>query len=76
MQEANLSASEPVNIDSPEGFLYEWWSLFWDIYNARNNKSSSSEAQIYTEVCSLSTSNPIPIELNRLLFSCKDANPH
>lgn len=51
MQEANLSATEPVNIDSPEGFLYEWWSLFWDIYNARNSKPSSNEARLYTEVC-------------------------
>jgi hypothetical protein len=51
MLEANLSSSESVIIDSPEGFLYEWWSLFWDIYNARNNKPSSNEARIYTEVC-------------------------
>jgi hypothetical protein len=51
MHEANLSSAESVIIDSPEGFLYEWWSLFWDIYNARNNKPSTNDARIYTEVC-------------------------
>ncbi|CAJ0827369.1 5625_t:CDS:2 [Entrophospora sp. SA101] len=23
----------PVN--APEGFLYEWWNVFWDIYSAK-----------------------------------------
>jgi hypothetical protein len=22
-------------IDAPGGFLFEWWSIFWDIFDAR-----------------------------------------
>lgn len=28
-------------IDSPGGFLMEWWSVFWDIFVARANKKNS-----------------------------------
>lgn len=65
MHEANLSSAESVIIDSPEGFLYEWWSLFWDIYNARNNKPSTNDARIYTEV-----SSPISAMIITLILLC------
>jgi hypothetical protein len=48
MQEANVS-QDHVLINAPEGFLFEWWAVFWDIYNARNNKPSSSDARTYVE---------------------------
>uniref|UniRef100_A0ACD5YBX9 Uncharacterized protein n=1 Tax=Avena sativa TaxID=4498 RepID=A0ACD5YBX9_AVESA len=28
-------ATDPVAIDAPGGFLFEWWSIFWDIFAAR-----------------------------------------
>ncbi|VAI40826.1 unnamed protein product [Triticum turgidum subsp. durum] len=28
-------ATDPVAIDAPGGFLFEWWSIFWDIFDAR-----------------------------------------
>ncbi|KAL9684627.1 hypothetical protein QQ045_022068 [Rhodiola kirilowii] len=33
MAEAKVSA-EPVGIDAPGGFLYEWWSIFWEMHAA------------------------------------------
>ncbi|KAM3739006.1 hypothetical protein ACB098_09G173700 [Castanea mollissima] len=27
-------SSDPVAIDAPGGFLFEWWSVFWDIFIA------------------------------------------
>lgn len=52
MHEANVS-QDHVLINAPEGFLFEWWAVFWDIYNARNNKPSSSDARTYVEVFKL-----------------------
>ncbi|GJN37314.1 hypothetical protein PR202_gb26252 [Eleusine coracana subsp. coracana] len=47
--EAHVS-SEPVSIDAPGGFLFEWWSVFWDIFIARTNDNKHSDvAASYVE---------------------------
>ncbi|KAM7276362.1 hypothetical protein ACFE04_018228 [Oxalis oulophora] len=48
-QEGKVS-SEPVAIDAPGGFLFEWWSVFWDIFIARTNEKHSEVAASYIEV--------------------------
>jgi len=37
-------------IDAPGGFLFEWWSVFWDIFIARTNEKHSEVAVAYLEV--------------------------
>lgn len=37
-------------IDAPGGFLFEWWSVFWDIFIARTNEKHSEPAAAYIEV--------------------------
>jgi hypothetical protein len=37
-------------IDAPGGFLFEWWSVFWDIFIARTNEKHSDTAASYIEV--------------------------
>lgn len=37
-------------IDAPGGFLFEWWSVFWDIFIARTNEKHSEVAASYIEV--------------------------
>ena len=37
-------------IEAPSGFLFEWWSVFWDIYISRTNPSFSECASTYSEV--------------------------
>ncbi|RVX19507.1 Transcriptional corepressor LEUNIG [Vitis vinifera] len=44
-------SSDPVAIDAPGGFLFEWWSVFWDIFIARTNEKHSEVAASYIEVC-------------------------
>ena len=39
-------------INAPGGFLFEWWSVFWDIFIARTNEKHSEAAASYIEVCS------------------------
>jgi hypothetical protein len=36
-----------VPVQAPEGFLYEWWTVFWDIYSAKLNRPGTMEAQRY-----------------------------
>ncbi|KAM1142549.1 hypothetical protein ACFX1X_031888 [Malus domestica] len=43
-------APDPVAIDAPGGFLFEWWSVFWDIFIARTNDKHSEAAAAYIEV--------------------------
>ncbi|GMH10824.1 hypothetical protein Nepgr_012665 [Nepenthes gracilis] len=42
-------SSDPVAIDAPGGFLFEWWSVFWDIFIARTNERHSEVAASYIE---------------------------
>ncbi|XVE72775.1 hypothetical protein DITRI_Ditri11bG0065700 [Diplodiscus trichospermus] len=42
-------ATDPVAIDAPGGFLFEWWSVFWDIFVARTNNKHSEAASPYIE---------------------------
>ena len=49
-------------IDAPGGFLFEWWSVFWDIFIARTNEKHSEPAASYIEV-------GLPV-LNKLFFFC------
>ncbi|KAK9289269.1 hypothetical protein L1049_017745 [Liquidambar formosana] len=42
-------APDPVAIDAPGGFLFEWWSVFWDIFIARTNEKHSENAAVYIE---------------------------
>lgn len=42
-------AKDPVAIDAPGGFLFEWWSVFWDIFIARTNEKHSDVAASYLE---------------------------
>ncbi|XP_047173130.1 transcriptional corepressor LEUNIG-like [Vigna umbellata] len=41
--EANVS-TDPVVIEAPCGFLFEWWSVFWDTYIARTNQKHTEAA--------------------------------
>ncbi|XP_074281011.1 transcriptional corepressor LEUNIG-like isoform X3 [Silene latifolia] len=47
-QEGKVS-TDPVAIDAPGGFLFEWWSVFWDIFIARTNDKHSDAAASYLE---------------------------
>jgi hypothetical protein len=38
-----------VPLESPDGFLREWWAVFWDIYAARSGEDSTYFAQAYLD---------------------------
>nr|XP_017246419.1 PREDICTED: transcriptional corepressor LEUNIG_HOMOLOG-like [Daucus carota subsp. sativus] len=37
--------NDPVVIGAPGGFLFEWWSLFWDSYTAKSNEAAALQTQ-------------------------------
>lgn len=51
------SETEAALIDAPQGFLYEWWAVFWDVLSARTRKPASDHARLYVEV---RTTSPSP----------------
>ncbi|XP_041005146.1 transcriptional corepressor LEUNIG-like isoform X2 [Juglans microcarpa x Juglans regia] len=46
--EGKVSA-DPIAIDAPGGFLFEWWSVFWDIFITRTDEKNSEAAASYNE---------------------------
>ena len=36
--------------DTAQGFLYEWWQLFWDLFNIKSNRDGSEIAQMYYQI--------------------------
>lgn len=51
--EASLGSQTVVPVDAPQGLLYEWWSVFWDVFSAGNpgkGGQPTADAQAYIEV--------------------------
>lgn len=36
--------------DVPQGFLYEWWQIFWDLFNAKAHHEGSMIAKQYYQI--------------------------
>ncbi|KAM1851292.1 hypothetical protein ACFX13_015382 [Malus domestica] len=53
-------SSDPVAIDAPGGFLFEWWSVFLDIFIVMTNEKHSEVATSYFENGKLVELNHIP----------------
>ncbi|KAK4705776.1 hypothetical protein P7C70_g439, partial [Phenoliferia sp. Uapishka_3] len=39
-----------VQIETREGFLYEWWAVFWDVFRARSGKGGTPPARAFVDV--------------------------
>jgi hypothetical protein len=49
-----------VPFDAPGGFLYEWWVIFWEVFAAKNNRSTNRDAIAYVEAQQVSQSLSTP----------------
>ncbi|KAK9316931.1 hypothetical protein V1522DRAFT_243481 [Lipomyces starkeyi] len=52
-------------IDAPEGFLFEWWLIFWDLLFARSNKPASIPAQQFIHA---QVRDPLNITMCRSIY--------
>ncbi|GAA5864665.1 hypothetical protein JCM1840_002195 [Sporobolomyces johnsonii] len=41
-----------VQIGTEQGFLYEWWTVFWDVFRAKAGKGGSTAARLFVETSS------------------------
>ncbi|GAV70686.1 WD40 domain-containing protein/LisH domain-containing protein [Cephalotus follicularis] len=59
-------ATDPVAIDVPGGFLFEWWSVFWDIFIARTNEKHSEAAAAYIEAQQIKSREQQQLQMQQL----------
>ncbi|PRQ25556.1 putative transcription factor WD40-like family [Rosa chinensis] len=59
-------ATDPVAIDAPGGFLFEWWSVFWDIFIARTNEKHSEAAASYIEAQQIKTREQQQLQMQQM----------
>ncbi|TXG72565.1 hypothetical protein EZV62_001144 [Acer yangbiense] len=59
-------APDPVAIDAPGGFLFEWWSVFWDIFIARTNEKHSEAAASYIEAQQIKAKEQQQMQMQQL----------
>ncbi|XP_019448783.1 PREDICTED: transcriptional corepressor LEUNIG_HOMOLOG-like isoform X3 [Lupinus angustifolius] len=60
-------ATDPVAIDAPGGFLFEWWSVFWDIFIARTNDKHSEPAAAYIQTQQMKAREQLQIQQLQLM---------
>ncbi|KAJ8755379.1 hypothetical protein K2173_019177 [Erythroxylum novogranatense] len=65
MTEGKVSP-DPVAIDAPGGFLFEWWSVFWDIFIARTNEKHSEPAAAYMEAQQVKAKEQQQLQMQQL----------
>ncbi|KAI6112908.1 hypothetical protein F5141DRAFT_1291450 [Pisolithus sp. B1] len=49
LQEADLQPDAAPPIDAKQGLLFEWWTVFWVLFTAKNNNQGSDDALVYTQ---------------------------
>ncbi|KAF3944467.1 hypothetical protein ACB098_12G181700 [Castanea mollissima] len=65
-------ATDPVAIDAPGGFLFEWWSVFWDIFISRTNEKHSEPAAAYIEAQQIKAREQ-QLQMQQLLMQQRNA---
>ena len=49
-ESSQLALPQPdISIVAPQGFLYEWWTVFWDVFRARGDKGGSPAARAFAQ---------------------------
>ncbi|XVF11663.1 hypothetical protein REPUB_Repub08aG0046500 [Reevesia pubescens] len=53
-------------IDAPDGFLFEWWSVFWDIFISRTNDKHSEAAAAYIKAQQIKAKEQHQLQMQQL----------
>lgn len=59
-----LLPKSKMTMNTPEGFIYEWWHIFWDIFNARTDRGSSQNASNYYNLISTKDKHDSLMQMN------------
>jgi len=49
MGEADIPADSQPPINANQGLLFEWWTVFWVLFQAKSSGTGSDDAMIYTQ---------------------------
>ncbi|CAA7265186.1 unnamed protein product [Cyclocybe aegerita] len=49
MSEADLQPDSTPPINARQGLLFEWWSVFWVLFQAKSNGNGSDDAMLYIQ---------------------------
>ncbi|KZT07215.1 uncharacterized protein LAESUDRAFT_725118 [Laetiporus sulphureus 93-53] len=49
LQEARLPPDSTPPINAKQGLLFEWWSVFWVLFQAKSNNQGPDDAMLYTQ---------------------------
>ncbi|TFK21776.1 hypothetical protein FA15DRAFT_681963 [Coprinopsis marcescibilis] len=49
MQEADIPPDSQPPINARQGLLFEWWSVFWVLFQAKSNGGGNDDALLYTQ---------------------------
>ncbi|KAH7890939.1 hypothetical protein F5I97DRAFT_108788 [Phlebopus sp. FC_14] len=49
LAEADIPPDSAPPINARQGLLFEWWSVFWVLFNAKSNNTGTDEAIVYTQ---------------------------
>lgn len=60
LAEAEIPQDSIPPINARQGLLFEWWSVFWVLFQAKSNTGGSEDGLLYTQVRGL---DPILISL-------------
>lgn len=41
-------------LNTPQGLLYEWWTIFWEVFLASSGSSGHHDANLYSQIVRLS----------------------
>ncbi|WVZ61376.1 hypothetical protein U9M48_011265 [Paspalum notatum var. saurae] len=70
-------ATDPVAIDAPGGFLFEWWSIFWDIFHSSSTaKNQASSASTSTSAAAAAAPTPPPPPPAHLVDAVNKSREH
>ncbi|KAI6023326.1 hypothetical protein EDC04DRAFT_298215 [Pisolithus marmoratus] len=47
--EADLTPESSPPIDAKQGLLFEWWTVFWVLFTAKNNGNGNDDAMVYVQ---------------------------
>ncbi|XP_014754915.1 transcriptional corepressor LEUNIG isoform X1 [Brachypodium distachyon] len=75
LAEGNVS-TDPVAIDAPGGFLFEWWSVFWEIFIARTNGKHSEDAASYIETQKIKAQEQQALRQQQHQLAHSQQSPH
>lgn len=68
---ADTLPASSVMVESPQGFLLEWWTVFWESFRARAGNGGNVSARVFAEASSQAVEAALLAEVGRAVLSSR-----